>query len=426
MSTPRPDADPAPREPLFRNEAIEARRERVLGEVLYITPLSYWLFTGFAALLAIAIVVFATLGHYTRKAQVSGYLVPDQGLIKVYAPTTGVVVEQHVEEGQQVRSGDPLYVISMEQGSRESASPQADTLATLEARRASLLGEMRAQADIDGIDSEALSRDIEGLQSELAQLAREIEVQQERIANARSVQARYESLRERKYAAALDTQRQEEQILALRTALHGLYRDRITLQRNLQRARMELSAAGLRAANRRAALEREVAEIDAQINTQALRREVVVKAPRSGVATAVLAHPGQTMSAQMPLLSILPSGSTLQAQLLVPSRAIGFVTSGQSVSIRYQAFPYQRFGSHRGRVSEIARTLIAENDTDLPVRLSEPAYRVTVRLDEQAIEAYEQRFPLQSGMLLDADIQLDRRPIYQWVLDPLYSLTRKS
>ena len=92
------------------------------------------------------------------------------------------------------------------------------------------------------------------------------------------------------------------------------------------------------------------------------------------------------------------------------------------MSLRYQAFPYQRFGSYRARVTEISRSLIMPNETVLPVPLSEPAYRITVVLDAQVVKAYGKDIPLQSGMIVDADIWLDRRKLYEWVLDPLYSV----
>jgi len=125
------------------------------------------------------------------------------------------------------------------------------------------------------------------------------------------------------------------------------------------------------------------------------------------------------------LLTILPAQAELEAQLLVPSRAIGFIEAGQSVALRYQAFPYQRFGSAHGRVKAIDKTLISPGETTLPVSLDEPVYRVTVALSEQSIKAYRQQLNLQSGMLLDADVWLDRRRIIQWVFDPLFSVTGK-
>jgi membrane fusion protein len=56
---------------------------------------------------------------------------------------------------------------------------------------------------------------------------------------------------------------------------------------------------------------------------------------------------------------------------------------------------------------------------------AEPYYRVLVALDEQSIIAYGKQEPLRPGMRLDADILGERRKLYEWVLEPLYSLRGK-
>lgn len=53
----------------------------------------------------------------------------------------------------------------------------------------------------------------------------------------------------------------------------------------------------------------------------------------------------------------------------------------------------------------------------------EPYYRVVVELSAQSITAYGKAEPLRPGMLLEADILGERRKLYEWVLEPLYSLT---
>jgi membrane fusion protein len=117
-----------------------------------------------------------------------------------------------------------------------------------------------------------------------------------------------------------------------------------------------------RKARERAAIEREISALDQQITEYESRRTLVITAPADGVVTAILAGRGQSVAAGAPLLSILPEGAVLQAQLLVPGRAVGFLAAGQPVALRYQAFPFQRFGNSHGVVKEIARSLIAPGD----------------------------------------------------------------
>jgi membrane fusion protein len=132
---------------------------------------------------------------------------------------------------------------------------------------------------------------------------------------------------------------------------------------------------------------------------------------------------GQTITTSTPLLSLVPAEAVLEAHLLVPSRAMGFIAPRQTVAIRYQAFPYQRFGSAKGCITAISKTLITPSEVTLPVPLHEPVYRVTVALEAQTVTAYGAEMPLQAGMVLDADIWLDQRRLLEWVFDPLYSIT---
>ena len=129
----------------------------------------------------------------------------------------------------------------------------------------------------------------------------------------------------------------------------------------------------------------------------------------------------------------MPAGATLRAQLFAPSSAVGFVRPTQPVLLRYQAFPYQKFGHHAGQVLQVSRTpLQAAELASLPLPESlkaapsaEPLYRITVLLDEQAVQAYGQAQPLAAGMQLEADVLLDRRRLIEWIFEPLFSVAGK-
>ena len=81
-------------------------------------------------------------------------------------------------------------------------------------------------------------------------------------------------------------------------------------------------------------------------------------------------------------MNIVPAGEKLEAQLFGPSRAIGFIRAGQRVLLRYEAFPYQKFGQYEGVVAEVSRTAI--NPAELTqlsgltslLAADEPVYRM--------------------------------------------------
>ena len=126
------------------------------------------------------------------------------------------------------------------------------------------------------------------------------------------------------------------------------------------------------------------------------------------------------------LPGLLPNNAKLQANLYLPSRAYGIVLKDMEVLLRYPAYPYQKFGQYAGRVSEIGRTALVGDELRAVGQVNnEPFYRVTVLLDSQWVMAYGKPIVLQDGLQVEADILIDTRKLYEWVLEPLYSVTGK-
>jgi membrane fusion protein len=342
---------------------------------------------------------------------------------KVYAPETGTLIEKHVREGQHVRHGERLFVLATERSSRETPEAQAAAIAKLRERRDSLRKSLVQQADIDRIQRASIETRIRGLEAELSQMRTEIGTQTERAASTAQIAERYRKLLGKHSVSEIQVHEKQQDWLDQRGRLQALERERLRLERKFQELQLERASSELQAQNERAAVERDIAALEQALTEYESRRTLVITAPSEGVVTAILAERGQNANPSSPLLSILPADARLEAQMLVPSRAIGFIRSGQTVAVRYEAFPYQRFGSYRGEVKEISRTLIEAHAAGVPISLQEPVYRVTVGLASQTIQAYGRALPLQSGMLLEADIGLDHRRLIEWIFDPLYSIT---
>ena len=408
---------------LFRPEALDSHRDQHLGDVLLARPVALHFLTALGAIIALGVVLFGCVAEYTRKAHVSGYLAPTKGLIKVYAPQAGTLIEKRVREGQSVRQGDTLYVLSTERSSLQAREAQAAAIAQLRERRASLMREIEQQAMMASVARQELDERVRGMAAELAQVQAAIATQTERLASTRKTFERYEALARQQFVSEMHLSQHREQVLDQQARLQTLERTHTALERDIRTLDAERAAHKPKTASERAAIERNISALDQELTEYESRRTLVITAPADGVVTTILAEIGQSATPSAPLLSILPEGAALQAQLFVPGRAVGFVAAGQPVALRYQAFPFQRFGSSRGVVEEIARTLIAPGETPLPVALNEPVYRVTVALDRQAIRAYHKDFSLQAGMLLDADIALDRRRLIEWVFDPVLAAT---
>jgi membrane fusion protein len=413
---------------LFRPEALEAQRQSALGLVQVMRPLSLSLLTTGVVLAVLAVGSFLWLAEYTRKASTVGVLVPDRGLIRLVPAMAGTVVESRVREGQTVAAGDVLFVLAQERALLEDGA-QAQVQRSLDARRRSLEESARQQQILLKSQRAALDRRLLALQAEVAQLDAEARLQAQRLALAQQALARLEALQTQQFISPAQVQTKQEDVLGLQAAAQALARQRVALQREQAELDGERSALPSLLAGTAGEIERDLSLLEREAAEFDSVRRTVVRAPQAGTISAVLAEPGQSVGPGSALASLVPEGAVLQAHLYAPSSAIGFVRADQPVRLRFEAFPYQKYGHWPGHVLQVSRVPLAANElaglalTALPAQLAggEPMFRITVALDERSTPAGQGLAPgaLSAGMRLQADVQLERRRLVEWLFEPL-------
>src|SRR3977135_2282016 len=113
---------------LFRQEAIDAQREKFLGEATIARPVPFWVFTLLAAGVALLLIAVALWGQYTRRERVEGYLALDTGAARVLVPYSARIPDLLMKEGDEVKSGDAMAKVSLDlPGGRRSTSLEPRT-----------------------------------------------------------------------------------------------------------------------------------------------------------------------------------------------------------------------------------------------------------------------------------------------------------
>jgi len=401
---------------LFRQEAIDAQREKLLGAVSSARPVPLRVFTLIAALFAIALVAFAFWGEYTRRERVEGFLALD-GLARVLAPEAGVVQELMVKEGADVKSGTVIARFIPVSGRSVEA-----TDANLEIQLQRLRAEIASAKQLTAQQEEALRQRVAGLKSEVEQANGEVELQAARVSSAREEVERGEKLVKEKFWSESMLLQKKNDLLEQQAKLQAMKRQRTALERDLQNAKNELSMSQIRLSQQLGPLERKISEIEGTRVVDKSRREVDILAPFDGVVSNIAVAKGDTLAADASIATLLPRGSGLRAQLLVPTRASGFIGPGNDVVMRYDAFPFQRFGQYHGKVDMVSATIWTAGEKVGALVTREPVYRVDVKLDRQTVMAGGQEMPLRPGMILSADILLEKRTVFEWVFEPVLEL----
>jgi len=417
---------------LFRREAIENQQRQWLGSIQLVRPVSLSVLVIFVLLCAALVALYLGLGEYTRKARIVGFLMPDSGIVRLVPTQASTVLERRANEGQRVHQGDVLFVLSVDLAT-SAGDTQAAVKQSLVARTRSLQEATQDRARLLEQQQRALDRRLDDMRRELGQMAAEAELQRQRLSLAQAQQARLEALRADNFVSSAQVQSKTEDVLTVRAQLQSLERQQAAQTREIASVEAERRELPVQARVQQGEIDRDLAAIAQQNAESDSRHRIVIRAPQDGMLTAVIAEPGQSVGPGAALASLVPAHAQLQAQLFAPSNAVGFLRPDQPVLLRYEAYPYQKFGHQSGHVLQVSRTPLQTSEmANLPLPGSlagttlgasgEPLYRITVALDQQSVQAYGQAQPLVAGMQLEADVMLDRRRLIEWVIEPLLSV----
>ena len=411
---------------LFREEAVRHATRRLSGEVILATSLPSLILTALAVVTVAGGLVFAATATYARKETVIGWVAPKAGLIRLAARQGGVVSDLGVQEGQMVSAGQTVATLALSSeveggDSLVAFSRSLDAQATAtEAGASARLAALSAEQVQLRARSTALARERE-------ETRRALRLQEERLTLARAEVERAQAIADQGFLPRRELEARRSAELWAQQEASTLSGRILSFDREIGEVVARLSAIPIDAAAVRAS----AASAQAGLNQQRTQTEVQGRyAVVSTVAGRVAATPvevGQTLAPGATVAVVTAGNSRLEAELFAPSRAAGFIRVGQPVRLMYQAFPFQKFGAGKGQVTAVSRTVLAPSEVAIPgLQFQEPVFRVKVRLERESVAAYGAEVPLQPGMLLNADIVVDRRSLLEWLLDPLYAAGRRK
>ncbi|UVJ44494.1 HlyD family efflux transporter periplasmic adaptor subunit [Pseudomonas sp. LS1212] len=332
---------------LFRTEVISFSRQQGMGHVLIHQPWGYRVATALAGVLILLILAFGYFGTYTRKATVNGLLVPENGMLRLTASSTGLLTDVKVVEGQQVKAGEVLFIIS---GERLSIAGGTQKLISEQLNQRLLLMERnRALAD-DRLAGQVRMADsrLAVISEELRQFQEEIRLLKRRTALAQAHLERQQELVRAGFISIAQLQQAEAEQLTIKGQQQSIQRARNSLNRERTELLAQRQDMLLRHQSEISEVDRGIALVRQEQVESDVRSEQVVVSPFDGLVTGVSVQRGQHVAAGTLIASLIPHGAILSAHIYFDSRRVGFIEAGQPVLLRYAAYPYQKFGMGRG------------------------------------------------------------------------------
>ncbi len=420
---------PTDRPPLFRAEVAERTWELLASRGLMPrTPK----FT--AVVIVILLVVFAAGGALVARGVIPrvesapGYLEPAGGVARVRAPRQAIVGAIHVKDGQLVSRGDLLVTLQSGQTTESGETAEAEIAVQLRSQRLDLEAQIVRERDWRNGEERRLASTVDELVHELDMLDHSIQTQQKQAKLAQLHADRVRDLAQRGTVSLDELQRRDIAALGQRLAVQTSERELASRRAQLVQARIALEQLPTVASERQRGLRDALANVQQRLIELEARRAIVVRAPASGRIVAIPALAGAAVESGGLIATIVPDGAELHARLFVPTRAIGKVRPGQAVSMRYEAFPYQKYGTFKGQVEEVSNSVLLPQEIEKvsPVRLGEPAYVLDVVIERQSVTLGDERqVALRPDMLFSATIEIDRRPLLAWIGESVFGVSQR-
>ena len=407
----------------------------------------------FLLLLLVALLVWALFGQLDIVAVAQGKLIPESYVKIVQPAESGIVKDILVKEGESVKAGQVLMRMDALISEADTKSIDADfqrKRLALRRIQAELSGDpFKAEADdpsdlaqeidaqyranrtaFEAVLAEERSRLVKARQ-ELAAAQQIKHKLEETLPHYREQDKAYEKLVKDGFAGSLmgsDKKREriekeqelETQAFVIESAKASILQSEKRLAQIDSDYRRQLHV-------ERNEIQGEFDKLTQEVTKQAHKQDLLeLKAPQAGVVKDLATHTtGTVVQPGTVLLTLVPQDEILRAEVWVSNEDIGFVREGQSVKLKFAAFPFQKYGMIEGAVEHVSADA-AENNTGNgntqtdPGKKNQPlVYKALLTLKQMNLDMDGERFMLSAGMQTNAEIRLGERTVMEYLLSPV-------
>ena len=409
-----------------------------------------WTVSGLAG----ALVLWAAFGKLDVVAVAEGRLVPKSQLRIVQPAEGGVLHELLVQEGERVRAGQVLARMDVRAAEADAATVRNEiALRRLQVRR--------VDAELGGARLAALPEDPPRLYAQVeAQREARAQAHAASLAEQRTVVARarrdmqaaletqtklagalpvlveqeraFERLARDGYAGRLMlAQRSRERHEAeqdLRAQEHRVEGARATIEQGTRREAQIAAAYRAQLQSERVEAELQLARLEQELEKFSHRQRLAeLRSPADGVVKDLATQTqGAVLSPGTVLMTMVPDGEALVAEVWLANQDAGFVAGGQSAKLKLASFPFQRYGMLDARVARISADATERAGGGADGARGAYAYRAQLEPLAQELRLGEARHALLPGMQLTAEIKLAERTVLEYLLSPIQKIAAEA
>ncbi|ECC8259009.1 HlyD family secretion protein [Salmonella enterica subsp. enterica serovar Give] len=403
------------------------------GRAILLPGMPLWLTMLGSIAFITAFLTFVIAGTYNRRVNVSGEVTTWPRAVNIYSGVQGFIVRQFVHEGQSIKKGDPIYQIDVSKSTRsgvvtdnqrrdiENQLVRVDNIISRLAESKKITLNTLEKQRLQYSDAFRLSSDI------IRQAAEGIKIMKNNMENYRNYQSKGLITQDQLTNQVALYYQQQNNLLSL-----SGQNEQNALQITSLESQIQTQAADFD--NRIYQMELQRYELQKELVDTDVGGEIIIRALSDGKVDSLSVTVGQMVNAGDSLLQVIPENiENYYLIIWVPNDAVPYISAGDKVNIRYEAFPAEKFGQFSATVKTISRTpastqemLTYKGAPQNTLGISVPWYKVIVKPEKQIISYDGKSLPLENGMKAESTLFLEKRRIYQWMLSPFYDMKHSA
>ncbi|ENM1016582.1 TPA: HlyD family secretion protein [Klebsiella variicola] len=417
---------------LYRKEAIEYKRHHWKGKALLLAGLPAWLVLSLSTLFLTALICALIFCKFTQRVDVKGEVITLPHSINVFAPQQGFIVKQFVKIGDVVKKNQPLYEIDVSRSTtsgnvsaaqieviNEKIANSDNIIKKLEDNKNQTLSALNAQLKTTTDSLKETNRMLVNTQAGLKKMHDNLSSYDKYLNNGLITKDQYNYQHSLYFQQQSAYQSLVSQKMQLESQITQLNSDKITKAADFDN---QISSQY----NQSNDYKNQLVESNANGN-------IIVKSTSDGRIESLSATQGQTVDNGSSLAQIKPTGNVEYYLVLwLPNNTIPYLKTGDTINIRYDAFPSDKFGQFPGEIISISSMPASRQEMSEYTNVSNSGnqqqelalYKAIVKIKDKQFEYDGKKLSLSNGLKAQAVVFLEERPLYMWMFTPVYKITQ--
>jgi len=416
---------------IYRKEAIEYKKIHWKGKALLLAGIPAWLVTLLASLFLLALVLSLIFCTFTQRIDVRGEVITLPHSVNVFAPQQGFVVNQHVKVGDIVNKGQPLYELDVSRNTINGnvSAAQIEVINEKIANAEDIISKLtRNKAET----LTALDKQIKTTSASLAETNRMLATTQVGLNKMHTNLSSYDKYLKDGLITKDQYNYQHSLYFQQQSAYQSLVTQKMQLESQLTQTNSDKITKAADFDNQISSQHNQINDYKNQLVESNANGNLIIKATTNGKIESLAVTKGQMVENGSSLAQIKPTGDIEYYLILwLPNNTIPYVKPGDTINIRYDAFPADKFGQFPGKFISISsvpasRQEMAEytNVNNGTSQQELALYKAIIKIKDKTFNYNGKTLTLSNGLKAQAVVFLEERPLYMWMFTPFYKMTQ--